>query len=204
MNIDNIQTGSQNLAGGQTPVKNLNVGRQGDLTFQSAGSDYQEIALRGLVYSASNQAAQAVSVALNTTYTGICLSNPLNSKYNLVLLGCNFALSVAPVAIASLHLIGGFSSTTNVTHTAAITPTSNILGLALDAVAKVDSQATIPTPTYLYSLGSGFTAGALYGTTPSWIDLKGQIIIPPGGFVCIGALTAVTGFGTFVWAELPI
>lgn len=204
MEIDNIQTGSQNIAGGQTPVKNLNVSRQGDLAIQPAGSDYQELALRGLVYSASNQAAQAVSVALATTYTGLCLSNPLNSKYNLVLLGCNFALSVAPAAIASLHLIGGFSSTTNVTHTAAITPTSNILGLPLDNVAKVDSQATIPTPTYLYSLGSGFTAGALYGTTPSWIDLKGQIIIPPGGFVAIGALTAVTGFGTFVWAELPI
>lgn len=204
MTIDNIQTGSQNIANGQIPVKNLNVSRQGDLAFQSAGSDYQELALRGFIYSASNQAAQAVSVALATTYTGLCLSNPLNSKYNLVLLGCNFALTVAPAAIASLHLIGGFSSTTNVTHTAAVIPASNILGLPLDNVAKVDSQATIPTPTYLYSLGSGFTAGALYGTTPSWIDLKGQIIIPPGGFLAIGALTAVTGFGTFSWAEIPV
>ncbi len=204
MEIENIQTGFQNINGAQTPVKNLNVSRQGDLAVAIAGADYQEMALRGLIYSASNQAAQAVSVALATTYTGICLSNPLNSKYNLVLLGCNYALTVAPAGIASLHLIGGFSSTANVTHTASITPTSNILGLPLDNVAKVDSQATIPTPTYLYSLGSGFTAGALYGTTPSWIDLKGQIIIPAGGFVCIGALTAVTGIGSFSWAEIPV
>lgn len=202
MTIDNIQTGAQNLPLGSSP-KLINISRQGDLTFQSAGADYQEVALRGFVYSATNQAAQAISVALATTYTGLCLSNPVNSKYNLVLLGCNIALSVAPVGIASLHLIGGYSSS-NVTHTTPVTPTSNILGATVDCAAKVDLAATISTPTYLYSLGSGFTAGALYGTTPNWIDLKGQIIIPPGGFVCTGALTAVIGFSSFSWLELPI
>jgi hypothetical protein len=35
-------------------------------------------------------------------------------------------------------------------------------------------------------------------------DLGGLIIIPPGGFVAIGALTAVTGFGALVWEEQPI
>lgn len=202
MTIDNIQAGFQNLSQGSTP-KVLNVSRQGDLAIQQGGADYQEAALRGTLFNASNTAAQAVSVALATTYTGLCLSNPPNSKFNLVLLGCNYALSVAPAAISSLHLIAGYS-TTEVTHTTPGTIKSNIIGGIADSVAKVDTAATISTPTYLISLGSGFTAAALYGTTPSWIDLKGQFIIPPGGFVAIGALTAVTGFGSFTWAEIPI
>lgn len=201
MEIENIQTGFQSLGIG-TPVRTLNVSRQGDLMVSPASGDYQELTRRGMVYSASNQAAQAVSVALATTYTGICLSNPNGSTYDLVLLGCNYSLSVAPAAIASLHLIGGYS-TTDVTHSQPLTATSMLLGPLSDAVAKVDSQATIPTPKYVLSLGSGFTAGALYGTTPNWIDLKGMIVIRPGGFVAIGALTAVTGFGSFVWAEVP-
>ena len=60
----------------------------------------------GLVYSAANQAAQAVSVALATTYTGLGIYNPLGSGVNLVPLKVKFALSVAPAAIATLGLIG--------------------------------------------------------------------------------------------------
>ncbi|MEO6293047.1 MAG: hypothetical protein ABIO88_10565, partial [Burkholderiaceae bacterium] len=36
---------------------------------------YLTAALEGRLFSASNVAAQAVSVALATTYTGLCLSN---------------------------------------------------------------------------------------------------------------------------------
>lgn len=162
---------------------------------------YQEAAARGNLYYASNIAAQAVSVALATTYTGLCLSNNLGNTKWVALLGCNMALSVAPAGIASLHLISGYSATANVTHTTPVTPRSTIIGLSGAPMATVDSAATVSTPVYTMSLGSGFTAGALYGTTPGWIDIGGAIIIPPGGFVAIGALTAVTGFGSFLWEE---
>lgn len=156
------------------------------------------------LFSASNQAAQAVSVALATAYTGICLSNPLGSGVRVSLRAAQYALSVAPAGIASLHLIGGSSPSTDVVHTAAITPRSCRLGSTASPMAKVDSQATIPTPFYLMSLGSGFTAGALYATTPSIIDLDGMFDLLPGGFIAIGALTAVTGFGSMVWEEFPL
>jgi len=202
MTIDNIVTGVQSLSDGSTQ-KIINANRQGDLVFAQGSAPYQELALRAFLYSASNQSAQAVSVGLATTYTGLCLSNPLNSGYNLVLLGCSFGLTVAPAAIASLHLISGFSATANVTHTTPVTINNNIIGAGLDSIAKVDSAATISTPVYLVPLCSGFTAAALPSMTPNWIDLKGQFIIPQGGFVAIGALTAVTGFGGFTWAEVP-
>lgn len=156
------------------------------------------------LFLGANQAAQAVSVALATTYTGLCLSNPLQSGKRLLIRSCNIALSVAPAGIASLHLIGGQSASTDVTHTAAVTPRSCRLGSSAAPVAKVDSQATIPTPVYLMPLGSGFTAGALYATTPNVIDLDGLFAVDPGGFIAIGALTAVTGFFGFAWEEIDL
>lgn len=194
------QVGQQQLTNGsQAPVR---LGASGEVVVQNLHGRYYEQVVRGNVYGASNQAAQAVSVALATTYTGLCLSNPLGSGKNLVLLSAGYALSVAPVAIASIHLIGSSSASTNVTHTTPVTPVSMLLGNTNTPAAKVDREATIPTPIYLMSLMGGFTAGALPASPNALFDIAGQIVITPGGFVAIGALTAVTGFGSFVWEEV--
>lgn len=194
--------GQQTLADGSKAVPRL--GNNGELIIGNLHGRYYEQVKRGNVFGASNQAAQAVSVALATTYTGLCLSNPLGSGKNLVLLSAGYALSVAPVAIASIHLIGGSSPSTDVVHTAAVTPKNMLLGNTNSPAAKADSQATIPTPVYLMSLMGGFTAGALPDSPNALFDIAGQLIIGPGGFVAIGALTAVTGFGSFTWEEVPI
>jgi hypothetical protein len=39
-------------------------------------------------------------------------------------------------------------------------------------------------------LMGGFTAAALPSTSPALIDLAGMWVVPPGGFIAIGALTA--------------
>lgn len=196
------QTGPQTLNdGSQTPLR---LGNSGELIASLLHGRYYEQVMRGNVWWASNQAAQAVSIALATTYTGICLSNPLGSGKNLVLLSAGYALSVAPAGIATIHLIGGSSPATNVTHTAALTPRNALLGNTGSPVAKADSQATIPTPEYIMSLMGGFTAGALPASPNALFDIGGQLILAPGGFIAIGALTAVTGFGSFVWEEVLI
>lgn len=194
--------GPQQLSdGSQAPLR---LGNHGDLVTSLLHGRYHELAKRGQLWWASNQAAQAISVALNTTYTGLCLSNPLNSGKNLELLLVGYALSVAPAAIASIHLIGGSSPSTNVTHTTPVTPRNALLGNADTPAAKVDSAATIPTPEYLMSLMGGFTAGALPSSPNALFDIGGAFVLGPGGFIAIGALTAVTGFGSFLWAEVPI
>lgn len=200
-----VQPGIQNNQdGNQATVRG---DRQGGICTSDMQPRYMELAVRGQVFSASNVAAQAVSVALATTYTGLCVSNPPGSGKNLVLLGGQYALSVAPVGIASLHLIAGFSNSGGVSaHTTPLAAPgiqSTLINGAANSIAKADSAATIVSPYYLAGLGSGFTAGALYATTPLWIDFGGMFIIPPGGYVAWGALTAVTGFGTLAWAELP-
>jgi hypothetical protein len=177
-----------------------------DVTGAQAVADahgrYAEAARRGTLFYAASQAAQAISVALATAYTGLVLSNPLNSKVNLELLNVGLALSVAPAAIAPLGLIGGQSSTA-VIHTTPVAPGSTILG-GPQGYGLTDGVATIPTPKWLQMLMSGFTAAALPSTSPVDIDIAGKWVVPPGGFIAIGALTAVTGFWSMLWEEVPV
>jgi hypothetical protein len=203
--LNEIRTGPVFSADGT-----VNPGRAtktGALVVADAHGRYQEAAMRGKLFLASNVAAQAISVALATTYTGLCISNPLGNTKNLVMLGCQYALTVAPVAIASLHLIGGYSATANVAHTTPLAAPgiqNALLGTGPQATAKADSAATIVNPGYVLPLVSGFTAGALPSMTPLWIDLAGLIVLPPGAWLAIGALTAVTGFAGFAWEEVDI
>ena len=181
--------------------------REASTVTTDAHGRYTEATRRGNVFNASNVAAQAVSVALATAYTGLVISNPLGNTRNAVILGCQYALSVAPAAIASLHLIAGYSATTNVTHTTPLAAPgiqNGLIGTGPATTMKADSAATVTNPTYLVPLGSGFTAAALYSTTPQWIDLGGIFILSPGAWIAVGALTAVTGFGGFVWEEVAI
>lgn len=165
---------------------------------------YFEAASRGLMFSAANQAAQAVSAALATTYTGILLYNPVGSGRILVPTKVKFALSVAPAAIATLGILGGFSATGGVTaqttklgvQNCRIGDTSTGVGIALSA-------ATIVTPTWIFQLEDGFTAAALPNPTIPY-DFEGQFAILPGGFLGVGALTAVTGLGSIAWEEVTL
>ncbi len=182
------------------------AGRTGETSVADAHGRYMEAVKQGNVYIAHNVAAQAVSVGLATTYTGLMLSNPANSGKDLVLYGAQLVLSVAEVAAASHHLIGGWSATA-VTHTTPLAApgVQNAYLGGPTGVAKVDSAATIPTPNYILALRSAFTAGAFGGPGMGQIvDLGGLIIVPPGGFIGIGALTAVTGFGCLIWEEVAI
>ena len=163
---------------------------------------YFEEGRLGLTFSAANPAAQAVSVALATTYTGILLYNPLGSGKMLVPTKVKFALSVAPAAIATIGLIRGVQ-TAAPTGTTALTVQSSQIGNASIGVGLVYSAATIATPTWAFQLWDGFTAAVL-PAPQSPVDLEGIFQILPGGFLAIGALTAVTGLGSIVWVELPL
>lgn len=179
-------------------------GKLGEQIIQQLHGRYFEQSIRGNIYTAASQAAQAVSVALATTYTGLCLYNPVGSGKYLVPLKVKYALSVAPAGIATIGLITGFAATGGVTaQTAALTRQSSIIGNTSAGVGIPLSQATIVTPTWLFQLSDGFTAGAL--PAPNLMtDLEGLFVIAPGGFIAIGALTAITGLGAITWEEVPV
>ena len=158
----------------------------------------------GLIYSASNQAAQAVSAALATTYTGIGVYNPTGSGVNVVPVKVKFALSVAPVAIATIGLLASWAATGGVTaQTTKLTVQNGIIGNSASGKGIPLSAATITTPTWVEQLVDGFTAASLPSPSiPCYMD--GHMAVAPGGFLAVGALTAVTGLGSLFWVELPV
>ena len=180
-------------------------GQLGDVLVSELHGRYYEQAYRQNLFYGANQAATTVSVALATTYTGIVLSNPAGNMKNLVPTKLMFALSVAPVGIATLGLITGFASTGITVHTTALVGASTLIGAGPAPTAKIDSAATlVGTPVWTMPIMGGFTAGALPAGNPIVVDIEGSIIIPPGGYMAIGALTAVIGFGGIFWEEIPV
>ena len=166
-----IRVGS--IIGADGSVQPGRADRSGALVATDAHGRYAEAARLGNLFSASNVAAQAVSVALTATYTGLCISNPLGNTKNAVLLGAMFALTVAPAAIASLHLIAGYSAVANVTHTTPLASPgiqNNLIGTGPASTMKADSAATIVNPNYLIpwfpvSRQRPFHPRALHGST---------------------------------------
>lgn len=194
------QVGPQTVGDGTSPVARM--GKSAELVIQQLHGRYFEQMYRGNIYSAANQSAQAISAALATTYTGILLYNPVGSGKILVPLKLKYALSVAPAAIATIGLLAGFSNTGGVTtQTTNLTIQSTQIGNLSVGVAKCLSAATIVTPTWIQEMVDGFTAAALPAPSPI-VDLEGLYGILPGGFLGIGALTAVTGLGSMTWEEV--
>lgn len=179
----------------------LRQGHTGEGIVQTLHGAYFESMARGAIFSAANQGAQAVSVALATTYTGFLLYNPLGSGVMLVPNKVKFAHSVAPAAIAAIGLISGVQAAAP-TGLTALTVRSNQIGNAGAGKGLVYSAATIATPVWHLQLRDGFTAAALPAPTAE-SDLDGAIGILPGGFLAIGALTAVTGLASMTWEEVP-
>jgi hypothetical protein len=181
------------------------VDSSGKLLTKRIGSPYYDN--RRNIYLTANQTGCVWTVGLATTYTGLCLSNPLGSGKNLSLLGVSHQEVVAPTGIAAVYLAGLYHATA-VTHTTPAAVTRASLGAAAVAsVAKADTGATLPAaPTIMLNLTAGHTSGALStSAAPAFIPLDGMITIEPGGFVIIANFTigvAVGQQGAFIWEEI--
>lgn len=193
---------------GRTPN---NVQAQASMDAQGALSNSQRhskmfaAANAGTLFHGANSAGVTTTVALATTYVGLCLSNPKASSVILSVGRITGLLEVAPAALTAFGLIAGISTATDVVHTTAVTPHNSFLGGAAP-VAKLDSSATLPATTPYWAHWFGVTPAATsVGSFDE--DFDGAILVPPGGYLAIGTLIAgpAAGFlGSFVWEELPV
>lgn len=170
---------------------------------------YREAASRGNVYSAMNQTGCVWTVELATTYTGLAVSNPINSNKRLSILAAGYLEVVAPTGIAAISLAGGYHASTNVIAGVAGTPQSMLVGNAAAAVGKCWTGATLPVaPVYLLPLIAGHTSGALSTAAARILTaIDGLVEVLPGGFVIIANFTigvAVGGLGAIVWEEIDL
>lgn len=177
---------------------------QGDLSVSEIHGRYFEQGRAGNMFTAAGQAATAVSVGLSTTYTGLVLYNPPGSGVILVPNKIKVSLSAAPVASSNIGLIAGFSATGGVTAlTTRQAVQSSQIGNSSVGKSIVLTAATIVTPTWLFELYDSFTVAALPPPTLP-IDLEGLFQILPGGFIAIGATSAVVMYSAIAWEEVPI
>jgi len=192
------------VASSDGAVNPARIDRQGASVVTEAHGEYNEATVRDNVFIAATQAEDTWTVALAAAYTGLIVSNPAGSNKNLSILKAGMNITTAPVGIASIHLAGGYAAGGIVTYNA-IAFYNMKLGSAAASVANVGDTATlVGTPIYLYPLIGGFTAAALFAQPAALTDIGGSIVVPPGAYVCIVALTVALGFGCIVWEEIPI
>jgi len=182
----------------------LRIGQQMDLMVTHLHGELKELASRGQLFYAASQAATTTTIALATTYTGLCLSNPAGNTMNLTPRMLGVALSVAPAGIAAIALGGGFVAAGVVTHTTPLTAANCQLGNAAAPTGKADAAATlVGTPAVMMPLENGFTAGALYAGR-GMFNLAGAPSIKPGGYIFVYTLTVVVGLFGIWWTEEPV
>jgi hypothetical protein len=181
-------------------------GQQSDMfVSQLHGSKYSQAA-RGNIFFGANQSGVTTSVALATTYVGLCLSNPAGNTNNLVVRKVNAIFAVAQAALTSIGLITGYAGGGITAHTTPVTPRSGLVGsTAIAATGKLDAACTlVGTPVWARWMSAGATA-----TSDPQVgeEIDGGLVIPPGGYVAIGTLVASpsSGFlGSMEWEEVPV
>jgi hypothetical protein len=170
---------------------------------------YYQASYAGVSAFAANPVGKITTVGLATTYTGLCVSNPAASTVNLSIQFVRGAFNVVTGAITAVGLITGWSAAGVVTHTTALTVNSTKIGSVITTPiiqGLADSACTlVGTPAWSGMLAvceSGAVAGSAFNA-----DIKGELVIPPGGYIAIGT-TAASGaaglFGYISWEEAPI
>lgn len=166
----------------------------------------------GATFRGANPSSVSLSIALATTYTGLCLSNPAASTVNLAIKKVGGVLTSAVSGQIALGLITGWAAGGITVHTTPLNssiinsyvgaaPTSGSV-ISAASLANLDSACTlVGTPTWADWLVAN---GAANADTSFYADLDESLIIPPGGYVAIGSTAAQGGFfGSFFWEELP-
>ena len=190
-----------------TAVATTRIGTQGQILADQVHGSMYEASRIGTLFFAANQAAVTTTVALATTYTGLCLYNPVGNNRDLIIRAINFKLSAAPAAITLIGIMGGYVSTGGVTaHTTPLVYGTAIwpcnMGSTATPTGLVDSAATIVAPKFVWPLVGGFTAAALYPDACAFVDAQGAWVLQPGAYAAIYTLTVSVGFGSILWEEV--
>jgi hypothetical protein len=196
--------GVQNASDGNSPA--ARQGKQGDLIVSELHARYYEQTYRGRTFKAASQAVATTTVGLATTYTGLCIINPITSTVNAVLNKASVMQSVIQsVQPEAFAIATGFNSTVAVTNTTPLAVRSNMTG-GLPGVVTASISATLPTAPF-YDLFVANTGSATTNGTGTVIDIEGSIILPPGGYALwvTPAQASVAGMWfSFSWEEVPI
>jgi hypothetical protein len=166
---------------------------------------FLEQARLGNMYHACSAGAVTLST-VNTTCTGLALSNPWGSRKLLVVKTVSFQPSTAPAGAAVVGIaISTAPSETATTHTTPMVIHNAIMNGSNGAVGvgKADAAATLAsTPLWLRPM-SGVVAATTLTPGKYTENVDGEIIIPPGAVLSLSYLTtAAVGIASVTWVEV--
>lgn len=175
------------------------IGRTGEHIVGFGIGEYEEMATRGELYTACNQAEVTYGTSLTSTAVTYTLYNPVGSPVDLVLYQIGIATRTSGTA-------GHLVLAANVNNAAAIPATNTELvvrNCKLDGsagYAKVYSATTLPaTPVAIMAL---LSMGVTVAGEGSFVDVKGAIVIGPNTAVTVQGITVVgTGIISMIWRE---
>ena len=204
-----IATTSSLASGAQVVQRAGNMGDQ--IVSELHGRYYETNYRRNQFYGSNGATPSITTVALATTYTGLCLYNPAGSTINVVVNKVGYSFLVAFAAAATIGLMTGYNAAGIVTAGAAASPgASSFIGIGAAPQGKVALSATLPTAPFLHTVfGTGLT-GAITTTpqiTGGLFDMEGSVILPPGAYCAIYTSTvsgAASLAGSFQWEEVPV
>jgi hypothetical protein len=202
-----IQTlvGVQNNTDSSVPIVNR-AGKQGDVMVSELHGRYYETTYRGNMYYAASQALVTTTVGLATTYTGLCIINPITSLRNAVVNKASMMQSVIQsVQIEAFAIAVGYNATTAVTNTTPLAVHNTNPSLPVGAV-QASISAGLPTAPF-YAVFVENTTTATANASGNVIDLEGSLILPPGGYAMwvTPAQASVAGMWfSFQWEEVPL
>lgn len=204
-----VAAGASNTGTSPNTQLPMRLGNLGDQIISELHGRYYEQTYRRNVFSAAVQAVGTTTVGLATTYTGLCVSNPLTSTVNLVILKASLMQSVIQSAQPEAFALAVGISTTAVTHTTPVVAgtglRNNFISSSYTGQALADTAATLPAaPTYHTFLQN--TASATVNGNGGVFDLEGSIILPPGAYICFvtPAQASVAGMWfSLTWEEVP-
>jgi len=194
----------------------LRQNNSGDLIVSKGTPDFYEQTLRGNAFCYSTAAAGVTWLAPTTTQNMPMIWNPSGSGKNLVLyrLLAGYVSGAHVPGNLELAVLTGASGPGTGAPIVSLTQVAGVnllIGGGNVSVMRFAPAAVAVTvaPTFLCTLGiSHLTALAATAATPFThdVDLKGQVIIPPGVavFVCFNAVSTVIGAISVFGLELPI
>jgi len=201
-----LATSASLAAGSQTIAR---FGNMGDQIVSELHGRYYEATYRRTMFYAANPTgvtSTAVTSGTTTAITGFSLFNPINSVVNVVINKVGYMVTVAPAAVMPMFLAVGYNSGTAAATTTALTARNGYVGVGASGYCTPFSVATAATaPNFTHALGTVFTT--LTSNGPTFVDLEGSVILPPGGYAYICSTVASGASGFFAsasWEEVPL
>jgi hypothetical protein len=202
------RSGISRLSDGASTL-DVRLGQQGDTMVSELHGRYYEQAVRKQMFF-SYCAAQPTSV-VTTAMIGNLIYNPPDSGVNLAMGKWSSAIAVTSATTLGIVLAAGYQATTPTTVTAATATGSTFLTQPTLAAgkAKAYSVATVLiAPVAVYLMHHNTAAIGATGVDQLAGDLEGSLVVPPGGFICVAALTAAVAaaghYSYLSWEEVPV